>query len=92
MIGGSLLFVSCLFAISISQHFYQVCFPLRQLKLDYTFVQIYLAQGIGLGTAIGIMYIPAVGIVSHYFQRRRALIIGIVTSVGNSLPLLSANV
>ncbi|KDR76989.1 hypothetical protein GALMADRAFT_66206 [Galerina marginata CBS 339.88] len=66
MIGGAALFLFCLFMISISQpeHYYQL----------------FLAQGIGMGTAIGMMYIPALGVVSHYFQKRRALAIGLATS------------
>ena len=62
------------------------------LDPDFTFLQVYLAQGFGLGIAIGIMYIPGVGIVSHYYQRRRALVIGLVTSVRTSLALLPADV
>ncbi|KAF8909693.1 major facilitator superfamily domain-containing protein [Gymnopilus junonius] len=66
MIGGALLFEFCLFMVSISEaeHFYQL----------------FLAQGLGLGIAIGLMYIPGLGIISHYFHRRRALAIGIATS------------
>ena len=30
------------------------------------------------------MYIPSIGVISHYFQRRRTLIVGIVTTVGRS--------
>ncbi|KAF9552105.1 MFS general substrate transporter [Agrocybe pediades] len=64
--GGAVLFVFCLFMISISEaeHYYQI----------------FLAQGIGLGIAIGISYIPAVGIIGHYFRKRRALAIGLATS------------
>jgi MFS family permease len=66
MIGGSILMVFCLFMISTTrpEHYYQLL----------------LSQGLGIGIAVGIMYIPAIGILSHYFQRRRALAIGIATS------------
>ena len=40
------------------------------------------SQGLGIGIAVGIMYIPGLAILSHYFQRRRALALGIATSVG----------
>lgn len=77
--------------ISISQpeHFYQVrsTFPPISQFLNKT-LQIFLPQGLGLGVATGIMYIPAIGVVSHYFQKRRALAIGIATSVsGLWIPL-----
>ncbi|KIM41319.1 hypothetical protein M413DRAFT_72154 [Hebeloma cylindrosporum] len=66
MIGGFILFEFCLFMISISK--------------PEQYYQLFLAQGLGMGIAIGIMYIPALGIVSHYFQKRRALAIGLATS------------
>ncbi|KAF8152955.1 major facilitator superfamily domain-containing protein [Crassisporium funariophilum] len=80
MIGGSILLVFSLFMISISkpEHYYQV----------------FLAQGLGVGIAAGIMYIPAIGVVSHYFQRRRALAIGIATSgsaVGGAIHPIMLN-
>jgi MFS family permease len=49
--------------------------------------QLLLSQGLGIGIAVGIMYIPALAILSHYFQRRRALALGIATSVGCRLIL-----
>ena len=93
MIGGSLLFVFCLFMISLSQpeNFYQVrvlsedCF-----RTDAILSQVYLPQGLGLGIAIGTMYIPAVGVVAQYFQKRRALAIGIATSVKSLSVFFSA--
>ncbi|KAF5325482.1 hypothetical protein D9619_009912 [Psilocybe cf. subviscida] len=66
MIGGALLFEFSLFMVSITK--------------PGQYYQLFLAQGVGLGIAIGIMYIPAIGIISHYFQRRRALVIGLATS------------
>lgn len=66
MIGGSILMVFCLFMISITtpEHYYQL----------------FLSQGLGIGIAVGITYIPALGILSHYFQRHRALALGIAAS------------
>lgn len=66
MIGGSILMLFCLFMISITtpEHYYQL----------------FLAQGLGIGIAVGIMYIPAIGLIPHYFQRRRALALGIATT------------
>ncbi|KAH9474434.1 MFS transporter asaE [Psilocybe cubensis] len=80
MIGGSILFVFSLFMVSITQpeHYYQL----------------FLSQGIGLGLAIGILYVPGLGILSHYFKRRRALAIGIATcgsAVGGALHPIMLN-
>ena len=95
MIGGALLFVFCLFMISLSQpeHFYQVrVFPEVRSSLDLIFSQVYLPQGLGLGTAIGFMYIPAVGVVSQYFHKRRSLAIGLATSVTSLSVCLSVDI
>ncbi|KAG1790249.1 major facilitator superfamily domain-containing protein [Suillus plorans] len=47
-------------------------------------VSIFLFQGIGLGIAIGLTNVPSIAIVSHHFQRRRAVAMGIVVA-GSSL-------
>jgi len=80
VIGGSVLFVFCLFMLSLSrpEHYYQVFFT----------------QGLGLGAAIGITYIPGLGVIAHYFQRRRALALGIAASgsaVGGALHPIMLN-
>ncbi|KAF9484040.1 MFS general substrate transporter [Pholiota conissans] len=80
MIGASILFEFCLFMISISQ--------------PGQYYQLFLAQGLGMGIAIGLMYIPAIGIISHYFQKRRALAIGLATSgsaVGGAIHPIMLN-
>ncbi|KAK0224155.1 major facilitator superfamily domain-containing protein [Armillaria fumosa] len=66
MIGGAFLFVFSLFMLSLSS--------------PGQYYQVFLAQGIGAGLAIGIMYIPGIAVVSHYFQRRRTFAMGIATS------------
>ena len=43
--------------------------------------QVFLTQGLGVGIATGITYVPGLGVISHYFHRRRATAIGIATSV-----------
>lgn len=66
MYGGSALFVFCLFMLSITK--------------PEQYYQVFLCQGLGLGLAIGITYVPCLGVLSHYFRRRRALILGIASS------------
>ncbi|KAF7354301.1 MFS general substrate transporter [Mycena venus] len=48
------------------------------------FYQIFLAQGLGMGIGAGLIYVPSVAIISHYFRTRRALAMTIVAS-GSSL-------
>ncbi|KAG1754141.1 major facilitator superfamily domain-containing protein [Suillus lakei] len=70
VIAGSLLQSFSLFMLSLS-------------KPDQ-YYQIFLAQGVGLGIASGLMYVPSIAVVSHYFRRRRTLAMTFVAS-GSSL-------
>ncbi|KAJ7642393.1 major facilitator superfamily domain-containing protein [Mycena polygramma] len=62
------------------------CFSLFMLSLckPQQLYQIFLAQGLGQGIGSGLVYIPSIAVVSHYFQKRRALAMTIVAS-GSSL-------
>ncbi|KAJ7574914.1 monocarboxylate permease [Mycena floridula] len=42
--------------------------------------QVFLAQGVGFGIAAGLLYLPTLSIVSHYFQVRRPMAMGIVAA------------
>lgn len=66
MIGGSLLFVVCLFMLSLTH--------------ESQYYQVFLAQGLGLGVASGLTYVPSIAVIAHYFQRRRPLAMGIASS------------
>ncbi|KAJ7097047.1 MFS general substrate transporter [Mycena belliarum] len=68
--GGSLLLCFSLFMLSL-------CKPEK-------YYQIFLAQGLGAGLGAGTLYVPSIAVVSHYFQKRRALALSIVAS-GSSL-------
>ncbi|KAJ6626626.1 major facilitator superfamily domain-containing protein [Mycena sp. CBHHK59/15] len=70
MYGGCFLLSFSLFMLSL-------CKP-QQLY------QIFLAQALGAGLGAGTLYVPSVAVVSHYFQKRRALAMYIVAS-GSSL-------
>ncbi|KAG6376456.1 MFS general substrate transporter [Boletus reticuloceps] len=70
MIGGSLLQSFALFMLSLAQ--------------PGQYYQIFLAQGIALGIAQGMLFVPTVAVVSHYFHKRRTLAMSLVAS-GSSL-------
>ncbi|KAJ7196427.1 major facilitator superfamily domain-containing protein [Mycena pura] len=70
MIGGSLLLSFSLFMLSL-------CKPEK-------YYQVFLAHGVGVGLGAGTTYVPSIAIVSHYFRRRRAIAMAIV-STGSSL-------
>ncbi|PPQ79446.1 hypothetical protein CVT26_007719, partial [Gymnopilus dilepis] len=64
--GGSLLVAFSLFMLSLTKpgHFYQV----------------FLSQGLGVGIGIGMIYLPSIAVLSHYFQRRRAFVMTLVAT------------
>ncbi|KAF7336186.1 MFS general substrate transporter [Mycena venus] len=66
MYGGSLLQCFSLFMLSL-------CKPQK-------LYQILLAQGIGLSLGAGIVCVPSLVVVSHYFLKRRALAMVVVAS------------
>ncbi|CCL98733.1 uncharacterized protein FIBRA_00738 [Fibroporia radiculosa] len=65
-IFGSLLYVFCIFMLSLAkpQQYYQV----------------FLSQAVGMGIGLGMTFLPSLSIVSQHFKKRRALAIGIVVS------------
>ncbi|PFH48581.1 hypothetical protein AMATHDRAFT_65048 [Amanita thiersii Skay4041] len=67
---GTLLYIFSMFMLSLvkPQHYYQN----------------FLAQGVGMGIGMGLMFLPAITIVSHWFRARRSLAMGLVVS-GSSL-------
>ncbi|KDR84660.1 hypothetical protein GALMADRAFT_151450 [Galerina marginata CBS 339.88] len=64
--GGSILISFSLFMLSLTKpgHFYQV----------------FLSQGLGVGIGIGMIYLPSIAVLSHYFQRRRAFVMTAVAT------------
>ncbi|KAJ7457268.1 MFS general substrate transporter [Mycena galericulata] len=70
MYGGSFLMALSLFSLSLAQ--------------PNQYYQIFLAQGIANGIGAGMTYVPCVAVISHHFQKRRALAMTVVAS-GSSL-------
>ncbi|KAK7052549.1 MFS general substrate transporter [Favolaschia claudopus] len=70
MWGGSFFIILSLFMLSLAR--------------PNQFYQVFLAHGIANGIGGGMTYVPCVAIISHHFQRRRALAMTIVAS-GSSL-------
>ena len=61
---------------------------LFMISLCKEYWQVFLAQAIGVGLGIGLLFLPALSIISQYFSRRRATATGIVTA-GSSLGGIS---
>jgi len=49
-------------------------------SLTHTFWQAFLAQGVGIGISIGLLFLPALGIVTQYFMKRRGIATGVVVT------------
>ncbi|KAJ7359414.1 MFS general substrate transporter [Mycena albidolilacea] len=65
-ITGGIIFVVSLFMLSLAKPF--------------QYYQIFLSQGLGMGIGLGLTFVPACGISSHHFAKRRALATGIAHS------------
>lgn len=68
--AGSLIYLFSIFMLSLAK--------------PHQYYQIFLAQGIGMGIGMGLLFLPAISVTSHYFRRRRAAAMGVVLA-GSSL-------
>ncbi|KII88757.1 hypothetical protein PLICRDRAFT_176302 [Plicaturopsis crispa FD-325 SS-3] len=59
-------------------------FCLMMTSLATTYWEILLAQGFGLGLGLGMLFIPAISCISHFFRAKRSLANGLLAS-GSSL-------
>lgn len=67
---GSLIYLFSVFMLSLAH--------------PHQYYQVFLAQGIGMGIGMGLMFLPAMSVTSHYFRRRRTVAMGVVIS-GSSI-------
>jgi hypothetical protein len=58
----------------------QSCLRIFMLSLakPHQYYQHILSQGVGMGLGMGLMFIPALTVSSHYFRIKRSLAMGIV--------------
>ncbi|KAL0958733.1 hypothetical protein HGRIS_014063 [Hohenbuehelia grisea] len=70
LLGGSLLYLISIFLLSL-------------VKPD-RYYQNMLSQGVGMGIGQGLLFLPSITVISHYFCQRRALAMSIVMS-GSSI-------
>jgi MFS family permease len=57
-----------------------VVFGIMMLSLSKTYVQVFLSQGLCMGLGAGLLYIPSLALVGIWFDKKRALALGIVMS------------
>lgn len=65
-IGALLLYIFSYYILSLAQ--------------PNEYYQVFLAQGIGARIALGLIFLPAVGVTTHHFRRQKGLATGIVIS------------
>lgn len=53
---------------------------IMMLSLCKTYWQVFLAQGLCMGFGAGLLYIPSLALVGIWFERKRAMALGIVMS------------
>ncbi|KAL5425938.1 hypothetical protein PMIN07_011761 [Paraphaeosphaeria minitans] len=57
-----------------------IVFGIMMLSLCTTYWQVFLAQGICMGLGAGLLYIPSLALVGIWFEKKRAMALGIVMS------------
>ncbi|KAJ6567057.1 major facilitator superfamily domain-containing protein [Mycena capillaripes] len=65
-ISGGIIFTFSLFMLSLAKPF--------------QYYQIFISQGLGMGTGLGLTFVPAVSITADHFAKRRSLATGVVLS------------
>ncbi|KAJ2926964.1 hypothetical protein H1R20_g10157, partial [Candolleomyces eurysporus] len=65
-VASILLHALALFALSLTQ--------------AGKYYQVFLANGAAFGAASSLLYVPSLSIVTHHFQRRRAVVLGLASS------------
>jgi MFS family permease len=48
------------------------------LAKPHHYYQFFLAQSVGAGIGMGLMFIPSLSVSAHYFRKKRSLAMGIV--------------
>ncbi|KAJ8508232.1 hypothetical protein ONZ45_g9467 [Pleurotus djamor] len=70
ILAGSIIYVFSLFMVSLTH--------------PDKYYQIYLAQGLGLGIGSGLLYVPAVAVQGHHWQKHRSFAMSVVVT-GSSI-------
>lgn len=80
VIGGCILQTLCLFMLSLTQQnqFWQVCIHRSNSSNATQLFQIFLCHGLGFGLATSMSYVPSLAILSHHFEKKRAIAMSIV--------------
>lgn len=53
------------------------------LAKPHQYYEAFLAQGVGIGAGMGLIFLPAVSVPSQYFKRKRSATMGMVVAGGS---------
>jgi len=56
------------------------------VSINQSCIKVFLAQALGMGLSQALLFLPSLSILGQHFRQRRALAIGIATSVIDSVP------
>ena len=88
------LFVSAFFVFLIqSQGSFGSCNSIFMLSLvqPHHYYQNILAQGVGMGLGMGLIFIPSLTVTSHYFRVKRSIAMGFVIAGTNDNQVQGAH-
>jgi len=78
-------------SLARAHHFYEVALFVLPAQLTFSLryaIKVFLTQALGMGLGQALLFLPSLSILGQHFRRRRALAIGIATSV-NSISAAS---
>lgn len=75
------ILVSCSFSTCFTRPVHLPCsIFMLSLAQPHHYYQVFLSQGVGMGIGMGMLFLPAISVTSHYFRRRRTVAMGVVIS------------
>lgn len=74
---------------------FMIVFGMFMTSLCYAYWQFLLAQGVCVGVGMGLIFLPSAAILSQYFARHRALVLGLSSAgspvAGIVIPIIFSN-
>lgn len=80
VISGSVIYIVWYIVLTFTSVVQSLTCSLFMTSLAKEFWQTMLAQGVGIGIGTGLIFLPALSVISQYFLKRRSLALGIVTT------------
>ncbi|KAK0499790.1 major facilitator superfamily domain-containing protein [Armillaria luteobubalina] len=83
VIGGKLYDMGYCYSVLLSGSvLWTFSFFMLSLVQEQRYYQIFLAQGLGMGLGVSLIFVPTITLVSHHFRVKKGLAMGILSSSG----------